>query len=137
MSQIVLPMPASRAPIEEACADPSASCKPSRELLRAWLLLLVHCQETHGYELHRQLEAHGMTTEPGALYRTLRRLEDAGCVASSWGKSVSGPRRRLYQLTATGRDELDALVQTITVIHDVHAAFLHAHRRESVGERRC
>ena len=76
-----------------------------------------------------------MTTEPGALYRTLRKLEDAGCVASSWGKSVSGPRRRLYQLTATGRRELDALVQTITVIHDVHAAFLHAHRRESTGER--
>lgn len=103
--------------------------QPSRALLTAWLLLLFERQPTHGYELRRQLEAHGVTTDPSAMYRALRKLEREGCVTSSWAKSASGPRRRQYQLTAQGRRELNVLVATLTVTRDVHAAFLHAHQQ--------
>lgn len=106
---------------------PVASCKPSRELVTAWILLLLDRRATYGYELHRQLQAHAVTTELGAMYRVLRRLEDEGCAASTWARSISGPRRRLYELTAQGRCELGALVAAITATRDVHAAFLHAH----------
>ena len=112
-------------------ARPAPSRQPSRELLRGWLLLLLARQASHGYELRHQLEAHGVTTEPGTMYRTLRKLECDGCAASSWAKSVAGPRRRLYELTAKGRSDLDDLVTTITVTRDVHAAFLQAHQTES------
>lgn len=134
MSQLVLEAsasgPVTHSPWEHRSATPTmASPQPPRALLRAWLLLLFERQPAHGYELRRQLEAHGVTTEPGAMYRTLRKLESEGCVTSSWVKSVSGPRRRQYQLTAQGRRELDLLAATLTVTRDVHAAFLHAHQR--------
>ena len=101
--------------------------QPSRELLTAWLLLLLEDQAVHGYELRRRLETYGVTTEPGALYRMLRKLESDGCAASSWAKSAAGPQRRLYQVTAKGRRELEQLVGTITAARDIHAAFLQAH----------
>ena len=74
-----------------------------------------------------QLEAHGVTTESGAMYRALRGLERDGFAESSWAKSVAGPQRRLYRVTNKGRRELEQLVGAITVKSDVHAAFLDAH----------
>lgn len=131
MSQIVLQARESHSVIQPTKEDPSApttaSRQPSRALLKAWLLLLLDAQAAHGYELRRQLAAHGVTTEVGAMYRTLRKLESEGCAASSWAEPVAGPRRRLYQLTTQGRRELNALVGAITVTRDVHAAFLQAH----------
>jgi DNA-binding PadR family transcriptional regulator len=101
--------------------------QPSRELLAAWLLLLLRRRPGHGYDLQRQLETLGIPTESGAMYRALRRLEREGFTQSSWAKSVAGPQRRLYSVTAKGRRELEALVAAITVKRDVHAAFLDAH----------
>lgn len=101
----------------------------SRGMLTAWLLLLLECESTHGYELRRQLEAHGVQTETGAMYRTLRKLEQDGCATSTWKDSGIGPRRRHYRLTQRGRRELDERVADITVERDVHAAFLHARAR--------
>lgn len=130
MSYIALERRASSVPMqdtyEERSTSPSMTRKPSRELVTAWLLSLLDCQASHGYELHRQLEAHGVTTEISAMYKTLRKLEHEGCAASSWAESVAGPRRRLYQLTRKGRSELEALVEEITATRDVHAAFLNA-----------
>ncbi|CAA9493014.1 MAG: hypothetical protein AVDCRST_MAG67-1463 [uncultured Solirubrobacteraceae bacterium] len=133
MSQLVLATSGS-SPVthswEHLSAAPTmASRQPSRALLTAWLLLLFERQPAHGYELRRQLEAHGVSTEPAAMYRVLRKLEGDGCATSSWAKSVSGPRRRQYELTTQGRRELDELVATLTATHDAHAAFLQAHQR--------
>ena len=131
MSQIVLEPTESRptvqSPPEHSSSQPLAS-QPSRELLTAWLLLLLNRKATHGYALRRQLEAHGVEAEPGTLYRTLRRLESEGRAASTWAQSAAGPRRRLYRLTPHGRSHLDELVAAITVTRDVHAAFLLAHQ---------
>ena len=38
----------------------------------------------------------------GGLYRSLRRLEDEGAVASRWCDEDVGPRRREYELTQQG-----------------------------------
>lgn len=122
--------PAPHSPSEHRSATRTmALSQPSRALLTAWLLLLFERQPTHGYELRRQLEAHGVTTEPSAMYRVLRKLESAGYATSSWAKSASGPRRRQYHLTAQGRHELNVLVATLTATRDIHAAFLHAHQQ--------
>jgi DNA-binding PadR family transcriptional regulator len=64
---------------------------------------------THGYELAGALSDNALTDariEPGALYRTLRRLEESGLVASAWGVSGGGPARRLYDLTPRGEEHL-------------------------------
>lgn len=64
---------------------------------------------THGYELAKALGEHSLTDsviEPGALYRTLRRLEANGHVVSAWDSTGSGPARRLYELTPEGEEHL-------------------------------
>jgi DNA-binding PadR family transcriptional regulator len=43
----------------------------------------------------------------GLVYRTLRDLERDGLVRSSWAEESAGPRRRAYELTATGQEALD------------------------------
>lgn len=65
--------------------------------------------DTHGYELSKALQDHALTDsviEAGALYRTLRRLEENGHVISSWDTSAAGPARRVYKLTAKGEGHL-------------------------------
>lgn len=105
--------------------------QPSRELLTAWLLLLLDRQASHGYELRRQLEAHGVPAESGAMYRALRKLDEEGFTASRWAQSAAGPRRRHYELTAKGRRELAQLAEAITVKRDVHSAFLMVHEADA------
>jgi DNA-binding PadR family transcriptional regulator len=73
------------------------------------LFLLKTKGETYGYELQKGLREHALSDsviEGGALYRTLRRLEDAGYVTSSWDTSGGGPARRQYKLTADGEKHL-------------------------------
>ena len=65
--------------------------------------------KAHGYEIVRALNEHSLTdsiVEPGALYRTLRRLEENGYVISSWDVSGAGPARRIYELTVEGEEHL-------------------------------
>lgn len=133
MSQVVPDARALPADIPAAAEDRSAAPtpgrQPSRVLLTAWLLLLLEAEPTHGYELRRRLEAHGVKTEAGAMYRTLRKLEQDGHTTSTWMKSGIGPRRRYYRLTPQGRRQLDERVAHITVERDVRAAFLQARER--------
>jgi PadR family transcriptional regulator PadR len=48
----------------------------------------------------------------GSVYPILERLESAGWVASSWESETerSGPRRRLYEVTAEGAEAARAAV---------------------------
>lgn len=73
------------------------------------LYLLKTRGKTHGYDLVGALNDNALTDsriEPGALYRTLRRLEEYGFVVSAWDVSGSGAARRLYELTAEGEEHL-------------------------------
>lgn len=73
------------------------------------LYLLKTKGQAHGYELVKALQEQALTDsviEPGALYRTLRRLEENGHVTSTWDVTGAGPARRLYKLTGNGIDHL-------------------------------
>ncbi len=79
-----------------------------KDFLRPCLLLLLREGEAHGYELAENVSVFGFDhSDPGALYRALRRLEKDGLVTSSWQASETGPRRRVYALSADGTAELD------------------------------
>jgi poly-beta-hydroxybutyrate-responsive repressor len=79
-----------------------------KDFLRPCLLLLLREGSAHGYELLESVCAFGFDhSDPGALYRTLRRLEEDGLVQSGWCDSDSGPRKRVYALTDEGVAELD------------------------------
>jgi poly-beta-hydroxybutyrate-responsive repressor len=79
-----------------------------KDFLRPCLLLLLREGEAHGYELAENVSVFGFDhSDPGALYRALRKLERLGLVSSSWQPSDSGPPRRVYALTEIGVAELD------------------------------
>jgi PadR family transcriptional regulator PadR len=55
--------------------------------LEACLLLLLHCDEIHGYDLLDGLKRFGFDENPvdsSTVYRSLRNLEDRGLVTSHW-----------------------------------------------------
>jgi PadR family transcriptional regulator, regulatory protein PadR len=79
-----------------------------KDFVRPCLLLLLREGEAHGYELAESVSVFGFDhSDPGALYRALRRLEKDGLVTSSWQPSEAGPLRRVYALTDVGTAELD------------------------------
>lgn len=82
----------------------------SRRFLKPVVLLLLAEEPAHGYELMGRLKELGIGQggmDPSVLYRLLRLLERAGLAESSLDDSGSGPARKVYSLTAEGREMLD------------------------------
>ncbi|MEU5404118.1 PadR family transcriptional regulator [Streptomyces sp. NPDC005963] len=78
-----------------------------RGVLQFCVLALLRDGERYAFELVRELcDAHGLVTSEGTIYPLLSRLRKEGWVNSSWRESDSGPPRRYYTLTATGRRAL-------------------------------
>ncbi len=112
-----------------SASTPSRSLRPHKELMTAWLLLLLDTGASYGYELRRQLRAHDLVVDPSVLYRSLRKLECEGWVESRWMKSASGPRRRFYRLTTKGRRRLSDVAALIAEIRDLNDMFVVAHQQ--------
>lgn len=98
-----------------------------RGVLEFCVLSLLSDDELYGFDLVRRLGAlDGMVTSEGTIYPLLSRLRREGWVDTSWRESASGPPRRYYSLTPTGRraltefhqewlrfrDSVDTLLQT-------------------------
>jgi len=76
--------------------------------LEGLILAVLEAGPVHGYAISQQLTTRsgGLLDYPtGSLYPALRRLEQAGRIRSSWA-SVGNRRRRTYELTAAGTQEL-------------------------------
>jgi DNA-binding PadR family transcriptional regulator len=77
----------------------------------AVLFLLGQGDASHGYDLATAATGLGLSEgeiDPGAVYRTLRQLEEDGCVVSDWDTEGAGPARRTYQLSPLGWERLEA-----------------------------
>jgi PadR family transcriptional regulator PadR len=73
--------------------------------LEPCLLLLLHRNEAHGYELLDGLKPFGFAENPvdlSTVYRKLRGLEEQSFVTSHWDTDSGGPARRLYRITEEG-----------------------------------
>ena len=87
-----------------------------RELKRGSLeLIVLHLLapgEAYGYEIVAKLTAQtngALEVTDGTLYPVLYRLERAGYVAVRWETPARGVPRKYYQLTGSGREELERL----------------------------
>lgn len=49
-----------------------------------------------------------LRAEEGSLYPALHRMEEAGWIRAEWIVKDTGRRARIYQLTATGKKQLEA-----------------------------
>lgn len=77
--------------------------------MEPFVLALLAGGSAHGYAIVGELSQLGITTgavDVGQVYRTLRDLEEAGQVTSSWMTST-GPARRDYEMTEAGFAALD------------------------------
>ncbi|HET8764875.1 MAG TPA: PadR family transcriptional regulator [Rhodanobacter sp.] len=71
------------------------------------------CQPMYGYQIAKRLEQVGegvLAGKQSALYPVLRNLEGAGLLVSDVEPSVSGPPRRYYHITQSGREVLRAWI---------------------------
>ena|SRR5438477_8425518 len=92
---------------------------PSRTIgqnLEAFLLLELIRAPSYGYDLTRRLGDYGFrraVDEPGVVYKVLRNLEDVGAIHSEWQPQSSGPARRYYEISESGRTLLRQRVQQL------------------------
>ena len=69
--------------------------------------------DSYGYEINKTISTMSggrFELKEATLYTAFKRLEEAGFIASYWGDSGAGARRRYYTITAGGRDAYHRLV---------------------------
>ena len=66
----------------------------------------------HGFAVAAWIEQQfgELALEEGALYQSLRRMEERGWISGEWGASENNRRARFYSLTKAGRKQLEAEV---------------------------
>ena len=75
------------------------------------LKLLSRRPRLHGYAIMSAIAASSgevLRIEEGSLYPALYRMEEAGWIRAEWIKKDTGRRARVYELTASGKKQLDA-----------------------------
>jgi len=84
------------------------------DLLQGTLdLLILRTLQTgamHGWAISdriQQISQDVLQVNQGSLYPALHRLEHQGWIKAEWGISELGRRARFYQLTASGRKQLE------------------------------
>ena len=74
----------------------------------AIILARLMQSDSYGYEINKvisTLSGGRFELKEVTLYTAFKRLEDAGCIASYWGDSGAGARRRYYTITPAGRED--------------------------------
>ncbi|QNB44971.1 PadR family transcriptional regulator [Thermanaerosceptrum fracticalcis] len=112
---------------DKNCNHDSCGCRGGRIekfMVPCLLLLLLKKEPTHGYDLMEDLAVFGLDNDPGAVYRTLRRLESDELVSSAWDTEGGGAAKRLYRITPGGREFLFTWVKTIRRTRNILDKFL-------------
>ena len=69
--------------------------------------------DSYGYEINKiisTLSSGRFELKEATLYTAFKRLEELGYIASYWGDSGAGARRRYYTITPTGREACHRLL---------------------------
>ena len=70
--------------------------------------------DSYGYEINKTISTISsgrFELKEATLYTAFRRLEEMGYIASYWGSSGAGARRRYYTITPEGRENCHKLLQ--------------------------
>ena len=97
------------------------------------LLLLLSESPCHGYDLLEQLPrltADDRGADLGNLYRILRALEEEGLVRSTWHAELPGPAKRVYEITASGRELLTVWAEALRRTSSELSGFLERYEAE-------
>lgn len=117
-------MPTETQPVSARRA-PGAGAGLPRRFLKSFLLLALHqAGSSHGYELFETVRRQDLRADLAGVYRTLRTMDRRGLVTSRWEPSDSGPDRRVYTLSDSGRDAAVEAARTLRGIRDGLSAAL-------------
>jgi DNA-binding PadR family transcriptional regulator len=95
--------------------------------------LLDRGEARYGYEIMEQANKAALTDseiDAAVVYRTLRTLEEAGCVSSEWQPGQGGPHRRMYEITEVGRQHLQDWLTVLDRHGQRLLEFVHENRGE-------
>ena len=83
-------------------------------LLSFWILLLLYERPSYPYEMSAEVAKISQSTisvDDNSIYRALNRFELVGIVKSELQQSSTGPQRRYYSLTTSGKALLTEFIQ--------------------------
>lgn len=86
--------------------------------LEVCLLLLLYDEAGYGYGFIEELEYFGFAQDElnvSTLYRTLRKMEKEGLLSSIWEEGGQGPRRRVYEITESGKRNLEQWIKILEI----------------------
>ncbi len=75
-------------------------------VLEYCVLAMLAQREMYGLELAEALVERNLTASEGSLYPLLARLKAAGLVDTRWEGGDSGRRRKYYEITQRGSEQL-------------------------------
>ena len=89
--------------------------KEKADLLQGTLELLVlrllSSSSLNGWDIMQRIQlvsGEVLSVTPGALYPALHRLEDRGLISAVWSASENNRKAKYYELTRSGRKQLEA-----------------------------
>jgi PadR family transcriptional regulator, regulatory protein PadR len=97
------------------------------------ILFLLDEKPAHGYELMEKLNSLAfveMPPDPSMVYRHLRHLEKEGKVKSKLEPGSGGPARKVYSMTADGKEYLHLWAAKISSRLSVLQKFLDAYEKK-------
>src|ERR1700724_965820 len=89
---------------------PSRSIDLPQGTLDLLILRTLSLEPLHGWavsERIQQISQDVLTVQQGSLYPALHRLERRGWIKAPWGASENNRRAKYYELTRSGRKQLD------------------------------
>jgi len=78
-------------------------------LLEFLILRIVSADKVYVADMLKKLADTEFATQEGTLYPLLSRMRREGLLDYEWQESEAGPPRKYYQLTASGREQLEEL----------------------------
>src|SRR5215471_105637 len=75
------------------------------------ILKTLALEPRHGWAISeriQQISSDVLRIQQGSLYPALHRLERRGCIKAKWGASENNRRAKYYELTRSGRQQLEA-----------------------------
>ena len=81
-------------------------------VLEFCILSIINRGEVYPSDIIDQMKAANLHILEGTLYPLLTRLKNAGLLNYRWVESVSGPPRKYFVMTDTGKEAFSVLLQT-------------------------
>ncbi len=90
----------------------NAQVQMRKGILEFCILHIIARGEVYASNMLDELTSSNIMVVEGTLYPLLTRLKNSGLLDYKWVESTSGPPRKYYVLTDTGREFLEELQQT-------------------------